>query len=86
VANAVDAALRAGYRHIDTATDYANEEGVGIGLKMSGVPREEIFLTTKLDNRMHKFAPQALEASLEKLGTPYLDLCECVCTAYWAPS
>lgn len=46
--NAVRWALEAGYRHIDTAASYGNEESVGEGLRQSGVPREEVFITTKL--------------------------------------
>lgn len=47
---AVQAALERGYRHIDTAFAYGNEKAIGEGIEMSGVPREEIWLTTKLDN------------------------------------
>lgn len=68
-------ALEAGYRHIDAATAYGNEEGVGKGIKQSGVPREEIFLTTKLDPPDMRNPKAALEYSLKQLGTPYLDLC-----------
>ncbi|KAL2164856.1 hypothetical protein VTH06DRAFT_152 [Thermothelomyces fergusii] len=74
VGKAVEAALRAGYRHIDTAFAYGNEKEVGEGIRASGVPREEIFLTTKLDNTWHKRAPEALQRSLENLGVDYLDL------------
>ena len=69
-------ALEAGYRHIDTAKIYGNEEGVGRALKESGVPREEIFLTTKLwneDVRRHR-TREALLESLKRLGTSYVDL------------
>ena len=51
-----------------------NEKEVGEGIKLSGVPREEIFLTTKLPNEKHKQPEEALEASLKALDTPYLDL------------
>ncbi|KAL2153567.1 hypothetical protein VTH82DRAFT_4722 [Thermothelomyces myriococcoides] len=74
VGKAVEAALRAGYRHIDTAFAYGNEKEVGEGIRASGIPREEIFLTTKLDNTWHKRAPEALKRSLENLGVDYLDL------------
>ncbi|KAH8087158.1 Aldo/keto reductase [Cristinia sonorae] len=74
VGNAVEVALKNGYRHIDTATAYGNESEVGAGIKASGVPREEIFLVTKLTNSDHKNVPQALENSLKALDTPYLDL------------
>ncbi|KAK1755451.1 NADP-dependent oxidoreductase domain-containing protein [Echria macrotheca] len=74
VGKAVEAALRAGYRHIDTAAAYGNEKEVGQGIKASGVPRSEIFLTTKLNNPDHKRAAAALDDSLKALGTDYLDL------------
>ncbi|WP_208558941.1 aldo/keto reductase [Marinilactibacillus kalidii] len=69
-------ALEAGYRHIDTATAYKNETGVGRGLKKSGLKREEIFVTTKLSNKEHGYeeAKQAIQDSLDKLDTDYIDL------------
>lgn len=73
-------ALKHGYKLIDTATAYGNEAEVGVGIRASGVPRNEIFLTTKLDNPDHLRVPEALEDSLKKLGTEYLDLCELVWT------
>ena len=76
VEKAVEVALKAGYRHIDTATAYSNEREVGEGIKNSGVPREEIFLTTKLNNPDQRAPLAALEYSLQQLETPYLDLCE----------
>ncbi|KAF8918656.1 NADP-dependent oxidoreductase domain-containing protein [Mucidula mucida] len=74
VERAVEIALKHGYKHIDTATAYANESEVGKGIKASGVPRESFFLTTKLDNPDQKEPEKALFASLEKLETDYLDL------------
>ncbi|KAH9916994.1 Aldo/keto reductase [Epithele typhae] len=74
VERAVEHALKRGYRHIDTATGYANEKEVGLGIKASGVPREEIFLTTKLNNPDHTRVAAALQYSLAQLDTPYLDL------------
>ncbi|KAK4651959.1 hypothetical protein QC762_607100 [Podospora pseudocomata] len=74
VGKAVEAALRNGYRHIDTAFGYRNEKEVGQGIKASGVPREEIWLTTKLDNPWHKRVREGLEKSLENLGVEYVDL------------
>ncbi|MDU4802127.1 MAG: aldo/keto reductase [Clostridium butyricum] len=74
--NAVLAALRAGYRHIDAAAIYMNEEAVGEAIKESGIPREELFITTKVwndDIREHK-VKEALELSLKKLGLDYVDL------------
>lgn len=70
----VKAALQNGYRHIDTAAIYGNEEEVGRGIKDSGVPREEIYVTTKLWNADHKKAEEALNTSLKKLGLDYIDL------------
>lgn len=69
-------ALEAGYRHIDTASAYKNEAGVGRGLKKSGLNREDIFVTTKLGNNDHGYeeAKQAIQDSLEKLDTDYIDL------------
>ncbi|CAE6471562.1 unnamed protein product [Rhizoctonia solani] len=75
VEQAVAFALKeAGYRHIDTAYAYRNEKGVGQGIKASGVPRNEIFLTTKLPNTHHGAVQAALDESLSNLGTDYLDL------------
>lgn len=73
---AVLEALKVGYRHIDTAAIYQNEESVGRAIKDSGVPREELFVTTKLWNSQQTYeqARQAFEESLEKLGLEYLDL------------
>ncbi|PXA92920.1 oxidoreductase [Nostoc sp. 3335mG] len=73
---AVDTALRAGYRHIDTAAVYQNERGVGEGIRRSGVAREDIFLTTKVWNDDQGFDQtlRAMDASLERLGTEYVDL------------
>ena len=75
-ADAVRWALEAGYRHIDTAAIYRNEASVGLGMRESGVPREEIFLTTKLWNNDMRAGRQreAFEESLKKLGTDYVDL------------
>lgn len=73
---AVLAALKAGYRHIDTAACYGNEEAVGEAIKESGIPREEIFITTKLwnDDIRHHRTKEALETSLKKLQLDYIDL------------
>lgn len=71
---AVLAALEAGYRHIDTASFYGNEESVGAAVKASGIGREEIFVTTKLWNSDHGSPERALETSLRKLKLDYVDL------------
>lgn len=76
VINAVKDALDHGYRHIDTAAIYDNEEGVGIGIKESKVPRRDIFLVSKVWNTDQGYDStlKAFEASLKRLDTDYLDL------------
>ncbi|MEM9835498.1 MAG: aldo/keto reductase [Bacteroidota bacterium] len=76
VINAIHWALDAGYRHIDTAKIYKNEEGVGQAIQSAAVPREDIFLTTKIwnDDIRAGNTQQALETSLRKLDTDYVDL------------
>ncbi|KRD04715.1 MULTISPECIES: aldo/keto reductase [unclassified Streptomyces] len=73
---AVTTALEAGYRSIDTAAIYGNEEGTGKALAASGVPRQDLFVTTKLWNsdQGHDATLRAFDASLEKLGLEYVDL------------
>lgn len=73
---AVTAALQAGYRHIDTAAAYRNEAETGRGLANSGVPREDVFLVTKLWNSDQGYDSTlaAFDASLDRLGVDYLDL------------
>jgi len=74
--DAVAAALDVGYRHVDTAAAYKNERGVGEGLRRAGVPREEVFVTTKLWNEEQGFdrTLRAFDASLEQLGLDHVDL------------
>lgn len=69
-------ALDVGYRHVDTASGYGNEKSVGAAIKDSGIPREEIFLTSKLGNRDHGYEDtmKAFEITMENLNTEYLDL------------
>ena len=76
VINAVTYALQAGYRHIDTATLYQNEKGVGTAIRQSGIKRETIFVTTKIWNTDHGYdaALKAFDRSLTELGFEYLDL------------
>jgi 2,5-diketo-D-gluconate reductase A len=71
--DAVRTALEVGYRHIDTATIYRNEQEVGRALADSGVPRDEVFVTTKVPPHA-KDPQQVLETSLQRLGTDHLDL------------
>ena len=70
---AVRSALELGYRHIDTAQAYGNEESVGKGIRESGVSRGEVFITTKF-HPAHTDPAAELEKSLERLGTDYVDL------------
>jgi 2,5-diketo-D-gluconate reductase A len=71
--NAVEWALELGYRHIDTAQAYGNEESVGEGLRRSGVPRDQVFITTKFFPERQDAEAEA-EASLKRLGVDYVDL------------
>jgi diketogulonate reductase-like aldo/keto reductase len=71
--SAVRAALELGYRHIDTAQAYGNEASVGEGLRESGVPREEVFITTKF-NPQHRDPVAEIERSLQRLDLNYVDL------------
>ena len=73
---AVIHALNAGYRHIDTAVVYKNETGVGKAIKDSGIPREELFITTKIpaDIKTYEGAVASIEKSLVDLGLDYIDL------------
>lgn len=72
----VEAAIKSGYRHIDTAAMYGNEETVGAGIKASGIKRDDLFVTTKLNNDAHRFdlVQAGIDASLSKLGLDYVDL------------
>lgn len=76
VVDAVAQAIKMGYRHIDTAQAYANEVGVGKGVKASGIPRKEIFVTTKLaaEVKSYEEAVASIEGSLQKLDMEYIDL------------
>lgn len=74
--NSVSTALKAGYRHIDTAQLYMNEEGVGAGIRQSGVDRNDIFLVDKIWFSRYPYdtAKASIDESLRKLGTDYIDL------------
>jgi diketogulonate reductase-like aldo/keto reductase len=76
------AALKAGYRHIDTATMYGNEKQVGQALRDSGVPRSEVFVTTKLPPDRAGQENETLRASLDALGVDAIDLC----LIHWPPT
>jgi 2,5-diketo-D-gluconate reductase A len=73
---AVALALEAGYRLVDTAENYGNERGVGQGLRASGVPREDVFVTTKFNKRWHgvELVEEAFAHSAKRLGLEYIDL------------
>ena len=72
----VRCAIDAGYRHIDTAQAYGNEESVGKAIRLSGVPRKDLFITTKLWNANHSYdlTLRSFDESMNKLGLDYLDL------------
>src|SRR5690349_3747680 len=74
VATAVVSAVELGYRHVDTAYRYGNEAGVGQAVRDCGVPREELFITTKLDgtHQGRDRAVEGLEGSLKRLGLDYV--------------
>ena len=76
VATAVQEAIKLGYRHIDTAQGYGNERGVGEGICMSGVPREELFVTTKIeaDYKTYQEAAESICVSLKKMDIEYIDM------------
>src|SRR5919206_3121543 len=76
VAPVVVAAIETGYRHIDTAYRYGNERGVGQGIRDSGIRREDLFVTTKLDGAYQgdDRAIEGLDESLRRLGLDYVDL------------
>ncbi len=76
VTQAVCEAVKIGYSHFDTAQAYENEEGVGKGIKECGVPREKLFVTTKLaaEAKTYKEAVDAIDDSLKKLGLDYIDM------------
>lgn len=75
-AEAVATAIELGYRQIDTAENYRNEQGVGEGIRKASVPRDEIFVTTKFNREWHSYegAQGACTASLERMGLDYIDL------------
>jgi len=76
VAVVVPTAIELGYRHIDTAVRYGNETGVGEGIRRSGIDRDELFITTKLDGEFqgNELAIDGLRGSLERLDLDYVDL------------
>ena len=86
VAAAVRTAIDMGYRHIDTAQAYGNERGVGEGVRAAGIPREQIFITTKVaaEIKDYESAAASIDESLKKLGMDYADLIIIHCPQPWA--
>ncbi len=84
-ANCVKTALEVGYRHIDTAQAYGNEEGVGLGIKESGLRRKDIYVTTKImgEIKTYQGAKESIDGSLKKLGLDYIDLILIHCPQPW---
>ena len=76
VADAVKEATKLGYRHIDTAQAYGNERGVGEGVRTCGIPREELFVVSKVaaEHKTYEEAKAGIDATLEKMGLDYLDM------------
>lgn len=85
-AQAVRDAVAMGYRHIDTAQAYGNERGVGEGMRTCGVPREEIFVTSKVaaEHKTYESVAKSIDESLAKLGIDYMDLMIIHCPQPWA--
>ena len=84
-AECVKNAIEVGYRHIDTAQAYGNEEGVGIGIRESGIKREELYVTTKVraEYKTYEEAKESIDASLKRLGLDYVDLILIHCPQPW---
>ena len=76
VADAVKEAVKLGYRHIDTAQAYGNERGVGEGIRNCGIPREELFVVSKVaaEHKTYEEAKAGIDETLEKMGLDYLDM------------
>ena len=81
----VQMAIEAGYRHIDTAQAYGNEEGVGKGIRESKIKREDLYVTTKVqaEHKTYKKAKKSIDESLKKLGLDYVDLILIHCPQPW---
>ena len=75
-AEAVKAAAKLGYRHFDTAQAYGNERGVGEGVRSCGVPREELFVVSKVaaEHKTYEAAKASIDATLQKMGLDYLEM------------
>ena len=75
VADAVKTAVQLGYRHVDTAQAYGNERGVGEGIRTCGIPREELFVTSKVaaEHKTYEAAAASIDKTLTDMGLDYLD-------------
>lgn len=75
-AEAVRNAVKIGYRHFDTAQAYGNERGVGEGIRTAGIPREELFVTSKVaaENKSYESTAVSIDESLKKMGWDYIDM------------
>ena len=75
-ADAVKAAVKLGYRHIDTVQAYGNERGIGEGIRTCGVPREELFVVSKVvaEHKTYESAAKSIDETLSKMGLDYLDM------------
>lgn len=75
-AEAVNQAVSIGYRHIDTAQAYENESGVGVGIRSCGIPREEVFVTTKVaaEAKSYVEAKESIDESIDRMGLDYIDM------------
>ena len=67
-------AIQVGYRHIDTAQFYGNEKEVGEGIRLSGIPRDQIFVTTKVMTSGYEATKESINQSIQRFGFPYFDL------------
>lgn len=85
-AECVKNAIEVGYRHIDTAQAYGNEEGVGEGIRLSGIKRKDIYVTTKVmaEFKTYEYAKKSIEDSIKRLGLDYVDLILIHCPQPWA--
>lgn len=82
----VQQAIQMGYRHVDTAQAYENEAGVGLGIRRCGVPRNELFVTSKIaaEAKSYEAAAKSIDESLEKMELSYIDLMLIHCPQPWA--
>mgnify|MGYP000812733967 CR=1 FL=1 len=84
--DAVKSAINLGYRHIDTAQAYGNEHGVGAAIRTCGIPREEIFVTSKIaaEHKSYESAMASIDKSIQTMELDYIDMM--ICLLYTSPS